>query len=92
VNERDAFWEAIAESPDDPLPWLLFADWLESRGEDYVAARMRDNAAALIAPSDEHNVPFDAVARAFLQNPATDFPPLTATAVRCRDGTGAGAN
>jgi uncharacterized protein (TIGR02996 family) len=30
TNERDAFLDAIRESPDDDTPRLMFADWLKS--------------------------------------------------------------
>jgi uncharacterized protein (TIGR02996 family) len=33
MNERDCFMKAICESPDDDLPRLVFADWLEEHGE-----------------------------------------------------------
>jgi uncharacterized protein (TIGR02996 family) len=33
MTERDAFMDAIRESPDDDTPRLMFADWLDERGE-----------------------------------------------------------
>jgi uncharacterized protein (TIGR02996 family) len=32
ANE-EAFWAAIAAAPDDDLPKLMFADWLDDRGD-----------------------------------------------------------
>src|ERR1700722_6836181 len=31
--EEAAFWSAIAEAPDDEVPRLVFADWLEERND-----------------------------------------------------------
>jgi uncharacterized protein (TIGR02996 family) len=33
VNEEEAFLQTIAENADDDLPRLIFADWLEERGD-----------------------------------------------------------
>jgi uncharacterized protein (TIGR02996 family) len=33
MNDEDAFWEAVAQRPDDDLPKLVFADWLDERGD-----------------------------------------------------------
>ena len=30
---EDAFFQAILETPDDDLPRLAYADWLEERGD-----------------------------------------------------------
>jgi uncharacterized protein (TIGR02996 family) len=42
VNEREAFLKAIASGPwDDETPRLVFADWLDERGEHEEADRQR---------------------------------------------------
>jgi uncharacterized protein (TIGR02996 family) len=41
LDQREAFLLAIFASPDDDLPRLVFADWLEERGEVEFAARIR---------------------------------------------------
>lgn len=41
VTERDAFLASIAAAPDDDLPRLVFADWLEDRGDADRAAFIR---------------------------------------------------
>jgi uncharacterized protein (TIGR02996 family) len=33
VNTEDTFWRAIARQPADDLPKLIFADWLDERGD-----------------------------------------------------------
>jgi uncharacterized protein (TIGR02996 family) len=33
VSDEAAFWRAIDQQPADPLPLLVFADWLEERGD-----------------------------------------------------------
>jgi uncharacterized protein (TIGR02996 family) len=33
MNREQAFLAAICETPDDPLPRLAYADWLEERDE-----------------------------------------------------------
>lgn len=33
MNDHDAFIAAICAKPDDDLPRLIFADWLDDRGE-----------------------------------------------------------
>ena len=41
ADEREAFLNAIFESPDDDLPRLVFADWLDERGESDWAELIR---------------------------------------------------
>lgn len=41
LDRREAFLLAIFANPDDDLPRLVFADWLEERGEGEWAARIR---------------------------------------------------
>jgi uncharacterized protein (TIGR02996 family) len=41
MDERDAFLRAVAANPEDDLPRLVFADWLEERGTPGDAARAR---------------------------------------------------
>lgn len=33
ADEREAFLNAICDAPADDLPRLVFADWLDARGE-----------------------------------------------------------
>lgn len=42
MNEEAAFLKAIADSPDDPTPRLVFADWLQDR-DDPRAGWVRDD-------------------------------------------------
>lgn len=50
MNEEAAFLKAIADSPDDPTPRLVFADWLQDR-DDPRAPWVRDDAIwKLMAP------------------------------------------
>jgi uncharacterized protein (TIGR02996 family) len=44
VDEHHAFLEALTANPEDDTLWLVFADWLEERG-DSRAAFLRLNAA-----------------------------------------------
>jgi uncharacterized protein (TIGR02996 family) len=39
ISQEQAFLEAILERPDDDTPRLIFADWLEERGDPSSAAR-----------------------------------------------------
>ena len=41
LDQREAFLLAIFANPDDDLPRLVFADWLEERGETEWANRIR---------------------------------------------------
>ena len=41
MSDHDALLRAICESPADDLPRLVFADWLEERGEADFAAFVR---------------------------------------------------
>ncbi len=34
MTEEAGFWQAIESAPADPLPLLVFADWLEEHGDD----------------------------------------------------------
>lgn len=46
LETREAFLRAIFDSPGDDTPRLVYADWLEERGEEGVAAALRLAAAA----------------------------------------------
>lgn len=55
MTERDAFLAAIAANPDDDLPKLVFADWLDERN-DPAAFEQREAVAlrrVLAAPEDD---------------------------------------
>src|SRR5437868_5364079 len=39
MNHEDAFWKAVLADPDDDLPRLAFADWLEESGDEDERAR-----------------------------------------------------
>ena len=41
LDQREAFLLAIFTNPDDDLPRLVFADWLDERGEGEAAHRIR---------------------------------------------------
>lgn len=41
LDQREAFLKAIFAAPDDDLPRLVFADWLDERGESEGAERIR---------------------------------------------------
>jgi uncharacterized protein (TIGR02996 family) len=63
VSERDAFLRKLDEDEDDTLTRLVYADWLDERGEHEEADRQRKWPAAkewLVRFCAEHNLP-DAV-------------------------------
>ena len=41
VNDREAFHAAIDAAPNDDAPVLVYADWLQERGEEDEAHRLR---------------------------------------------------
>src|SRR5262245_10302006 len=41
IDDRAALLRAVTDSPDDPTPRLIFADWLEEHGESDAAAILR---------------------------------------------------
>lgn len=41
IDEREAFLRTIFDSPDDDAPRLVYADWLEERGEEIAAKAIR---------------------------------------------------
>lgn len=49
--EEDAFYRAIRQNPCDKTTWLVFADWLEERGESQRAELIR----SVIAYSSNKN-------------------------------------
>jgi uncharacterized protein (TIGR02996 family) len=62
VNERDTFLRALADNEDDTMTRLVFADWLEERGEHEEADRQRKWPAAkewLVRFCRDHNPPDD---------------------------------
>ena len=52
TDEREAFHAAIWASPDDDLPRLVYADWLDERGEADQAAFLRLLCAVRTCPPD----------------------------------------
>ena len=56
ITDEQAFWSAIAANPDDDLPLLTFADWLDEQG-DPLAQTIRDavaeNRRPIAIPSGE---------------------------------------
>jgi uncharacterized protein (TIGR02996 family) len=46
VSERKAFLKALADNEDDPTTRLVYADWLDERGEHEEAERQRNWPAA----------------------------------------------
>jgi uncharacterized protein (TIGR02996 family) len=62
VNEREAFLRALAENEDDTTTRLVYADWLEERGEHEEADRQRKWPAAkewLVRFCRDHCAPGD---------------------------------
>ena len=62
MNLRDAFLEALAKNEDDISTRLVYADWLEERGEYEEADRQRRWPAAkewLVRFCHDHNPPDD---------------------------------
>lgn len=45
MSDRDSFLKAIRANPDDDLPRLVFADWLDEHGDEKWAAVIRDQCA-----------------------------------------------
>ncbi len=41
MNERDALLHAVCDNPDDDVPRLVFADWLQEHGEEDRAGFIR---------------------------------------------------
>ena len=52
-SDRAAFLRAIAEQPDDDLPRLVFADWLDEHGEPERAEFIRVQCELARGPSDQ---------------------------------------
>lgn len=52
LEEREAFLRAIFDAPDDDLPRLVYADWLEERGEEVAASAIRLSIACFRANRD----------------------------------------
>lgn len=50
MSGAEAFYAAARESPADGLPWLVFADWLDDRGDAHTARLARVLAAWLESP------------------------------------------
>lgn len=53
MNQRDAFTLAVADTPDDDAPRLVFADWLEEEGDAAWAAFIRAQCALARLPEDD---------------------------------------
>ncbi len=43
MDSDEAFLQAIAETPDDDAPRLIYADWLDDHGQGDPAGRVPDN-------------------------------------------------
>jgi uncharacterized protein (TIGR02996 family) len=52
LSEREAFHAAIWKAPDDDLPRLVYADWLDERNEHEAAAFLRLLCAVRACPPD----------------------------------------
>jgi uncharacterized protein (TIGR02996 family) len=59
ADEREAFLNAIFDAPDDDLPRLVFADWLDERGESDWAELIRCQCQERLAPSHSDVFAFD---------------------------------
>jgi uncharacterized protein (TIGR02996 family) len=65
--DRDAFLRAVVAAPDDDLPRLVYADWLDERGESARAEVIRlQCASARLPDGDPGAVDLDARAEALL--------------------------
>src|SRR5690349_17980473 len=56
MSQEDAFLQAIIDSPDDDAPRLLFADWLEERGDVARAEFIRVQIELARLPFDDERV------------------------------------
>ncbi len=54
LDEREALVLAIFAKPDDDLPRLVYADWLEEHGESNLAEIIRVQCALATTPADQH--------------------------------------
>src|SRR5947209_2547225 len=52
MSERQALLRAVAETPDDDAPRLVYADWLEEHGEPDQAELIRVSCQLARLPSD----------------------------------------
>jgi uncharacterized protein (TIGR02996 family) len=58
MNDRDALLHAIAEHPEEDVPRLMYADWLEENGEPQRADFVRNQVElARLAPADPTGYP-----------------------------------
>ena len=59
MTPDDAFLQAIVEAPDDDTPRLIYADWLEERGDprgEFIRLQCRLD--RLLQPNDSTGAPF----------------------------------
>jgi uncharacterized protein (TIGR02996 family) len=59
MSEEDAFIRAILAAPEDPAPRLVYADWLEERGDprgEYLRLTVADGALNAARPAPEAEV------------------------------------
>jgi uncharacterized protein (TIGR02996 family) len=67
-HDKSGFWKAICANPDDDTPRLVFADFLEERGETARAEFIRAQCEAeRLEHDDPHRVELEARAAALLQ-------------------------
>src|SRR4051794_171784 len=53
MGEEDGFLDAIAEDPNDLVTQLVYADWLEERGQEQAATCLRAWCELVSVPYDE---------------------------------------
>src|SRR3954452_928314 len=67
MTDRAAFLAAIAAAPDDDLPRLIFADWLDEHGDPDRAEFIRTQIeAARLGRDDPQRAPLEQRAKALL--------------------------
>jgi uncharacterized protein (TIGR02996 family) len=68
MTDRDALLAAVIDLPEDDLPRLVFADWLEEHGEPARAAFIRTQIAAeALPPGDPNRVAMELTAAGLLR-------------------------
>src|ERR1022692_1698756 len=85
MTHEDAFLQAILAAPDDDAPRLIFADWLEERGDSRGAFIRIQCALARLDPADPARPDLEDEERLLLQrHEAEGIAPLRRAATACR--------
>jgi uncharacterized protein (TIGR02996 family) len=67
MTQDDAFLQAIMENPDDDTPRLIYADWLEERGDprgEFIRVQCQ---LTRMSPGDERRIPLEQLERRLLE-------------------------